>query len=70
MNLLNHSESIRNTLLLLAIAASAAESTPGVTATRGIAWSVEGKPNYRNDANLKDRDPGAFKMYAVPLPKP
>jgi hypothetical protein len=45
------------------------ESTPGVTATRGMAWIVEGKLNYRNDANLKDKDPGAFKMYAVPLPK-
>jgi sugar lactone lactonase YvrE len=46
------------------------ESTPGVTATRGTAWIVEGKLNYRNDANLKDKDPGSFKMYAVPLPKP
>ncbi|HEY7339152.1 MAG TPA: hypothetical protein VH639_29965 [Bryobacteraceae bacterium] len=45
------------------------ESTPGVTATRGMAWVVEGKLNYRNDAALKDKDPGTFKMYAVPLPK-
>jgi sugar lactone lactonase YvrE len=45
------------------------ESTPGVTATRGTAWIVEGKLNYRNDPNLKDKDPGSFKMYAVPLPK-
>jgi sugar lactone lactonase YvrE len=45
------------------------ESTPGVTATRGMAWIVEGKLNYRNDAAFKDKDPGAFKMYAVPLPK-
>ena len=45
------------------------ESTPGVTATRGMAWIVEGKLNYRNDSNLKDKDPGEFKMYAVPLPK-
>ena len=45
------------------------ESTPGVTATRGMAWIVEGKLNYRNDAALKDKDPGTFKMYAVPLPK-
>jgi sugar lactone lactonase YvrE len=45
------------------------ESTPGVTATRGMAWIVEGKLNYRNDPALKDKDPGAFKMYAVPLPK-
>ena len=43
------------------------ESTPGVTATRGMAWVVEGKRNYRNDAALKDKDPGVFKMFAVPL---
>ena len=46
------------------------DSTPAVTATRGMAWIVEGKLNYRNDPNLKDKDPGTFKMYAVPLPKP
>jgi len=45
------------------------ESTPGVTATRGLAWIVEGKLNYRNDPKFKDQDPGLFKMYAVPLPK-
>ena len=45
------------------------DSTPGVTATRGMASIVEGKLNYRNDPNLKDKDPGEFKMYAVPLPK-
>ena len=45
------------------------ESTPGVTATRGMAWIVEGKLNYRNDPKFKDKDPGLFKMYAVPLPK-
>ena len=45
------------------------ESTPGVTATRGMAWVVEGKLNYRNDPAMKDKDPGTFKMYSVPLPK-
>lgn len=45
------------------------ESTPGVTATRGMAWIVEGKLNYMNDPAFKDKDPGLFKMYAVPLPK-
>jgi sugar lactone lactonase YvrE len=45
------------------------ESTPGVTATRGMAWIVEGKLNYRNDPKMKDKDPGQFKMFAVPLPK-
>jgi sugar lactone lactonase YvrE len=45
------------------------ESTPGVTATRGMAWIVEGKLNYRNDVALKGKDPGKFRMFAVPLPK-
>ncbi|MEO8096357.1 MAG: hypothetical protein ABI811_01555 [Acidobacteriota bacterium] len=45
------------------------QNTPAVTATKGMAWVVEGKLNYRNDAKLKDQDPGQFKMYAVPLPK-
>ena len=37
------------------------ESTPGVTATRGIAWIVEGKLNDQDDPKLKDKDPGLFK---------
>jgi len=45
------------------------ESTPAVTLTKGMAWIVEGKLNYRNDPNMKGKDPGLFKMYAVPLPK-
>jgi sugar lactone lactonase YvrE len=43
--------------------------TPAVTATRGMAWIVEGKLPYQNDPAYKDKDPGLFKMYAVPLPK-
>ena len=46
---------------------SGLEATPAVTATHGMAWIAEGKLNYRND--LKGKDPGQFKMYAVPLPK-
>jgi sugar lactone lactonase YvrE len=45
------------------------EATPAVTATRGMAWIAEGKLNYRNDPKFKDKDPGTFKIYAVPLPK-
>jgi sugar lactone lactonase YvrE len=45
------------------------EPTPGVTATKGMAWIVEGKLNYMSDGPMKDKDPGTFKMYAVPLPK-
>lgn len=48
---------------------SGLESTPAVTATRGMAWIAEGKLNYRSDPKLKDKDPGPFKMFAVPLPK-
>jgi hypothetical protein len=46
------------------------ESTPGVTATLGTAWIVEGKLNYMDDPKLKDKGPGAFKMYSVALPNP
>ena len=45
------------------------DSTPGVTATRGMAWIVEGKLGYMMDPAFKGKDPGAFKLYAVPLPK-
>jgi len=45
------------------------EMTPAVTATRGQAWIVEGKLPYMNDPAYKDKDPGTFKLYAVPLPK-
>lgn len=45
-------------------------STPAVTATKGMAWVAEGKLNYMQDPAMKDKDPGTFKMYAVPLPKP
>jgi len=48
---------------------SGLESTPAVTATRGMAWIAEGKLNYRSDPKLKDKDPGTFKIYAVPLPR-
>jgi sugar lactone lactonase YvrE len=48
---------------------SGLEATPAVTATRGMAWIAEGKLNYRNDPALKGKDPGTFKLYAVPLPK-
>jgi sugar lactone lactonase YvrE len=48
---------------------SGLESTPAVTATRGMAWIAEGKLNYRDDPKLKNTDPGTFKMYAVVLPK-
>jgi sugar lactone lactonase YvrE len=45
-------------------------STPGVTATKGMAWVVEGKLNYMQDPKMKDQDPGTFQMFGVPLPKP
>lgn len=44
-------------------------STPAVTATRGMAWVAEGKLNYMQDPAMKDKDPGTFKLYAVPLPQ-
>jgi sugar lactone lactonase YvrE len=48
---------------------SGLESTPAVTATRGMAWIAEGKLNYREDPKLKDKNPDPFKLYAVPQPK-
>jgi hypothetical protein len=45
---------------------SGLDGTTAVTATRGMAWIVEGKLEYR-DAPKKD--PGTFKMYAMPIPK-
>jgi hypothetical protein len=45
------------------------EGTPAVTATKGMAWIIEGKLEYQ-DGNKKDQDPGTFKLVAVPLPKP
>ena len=44
-------------------------NTPAVTATRGMAWVVEGKINLFLDEKERDKDPGTFKLYAVPLPK-
>ncbi len=44
-------------------------STPAVTAARGMAWVAEGKLNYMQDPAMKDKDPGTFKLYAVPLPR-
>ena len=43
-------------------------SPSGVTSTKGMAWIAEGKLNYRNDPALKDKNPGSFKLYAVPSP--
>jgi sugar lactone lactonase YvrE len=48
---------------------SGLESTPAVTAARGLAWVAEGKLNYRDDPALKDKNPDPFKLYGVPLPK-
>jgi hypothetical protein len=45
------------------------DSTPGVTATRGMAWIVEGKLGYMMDPAFKGKDPGTFRLVAVPLPK-
>lgn len=44
-------------------------STPGVTLAKGVAWVCAGKLNYMNDPNFKDKDPGEFHLFGVPLPK-
>lgn len=38
-----------------------------VTRVGGNAWVLEGKLDYLNDPKLKDKDPGPFKAYAVPI---
>ena len=43
------------------------QATPATTATKGMAWVVEGKQDYRN-GNNKGKDPTPFKLYAVELP--
>ena len=42
-------------------------ATPATTATKGMAWVVEGKQDYRNGKN-KGQDPTPYKLYAVKLP--
>jgi hypothetical protein len=34
-----------------------------------MAWIAEETLNYGNDPQFKDKDPGTFRIYAVPLPK-
>ena len=40
------------------------QATPATTFTKGMAWVVEGKQDYRNGKN-KGQDPTPFKLYAV-----
>ena len=42
-------------------------ATPAATATKGMAWVVEGKQDYRTGKN-KGQDPTPYKLYAVKLP--
>jgi sugar lactone lactonase YvrE len=42
--------------------------TPGVTVTKGMGWTIEGKLRQR-DANNPDADKGPFRLFPVALPK-
>jgi len=42
--------------------------TPGVTVTKGMGWTIEGKLRQR-DPNNPDADKGPFRLFPVPLPK-
>jgi sugar lactone lactonase YvrE len=42
--------------------------TPGVTVTKGMGWTIEGKLRQR-DANNPDADKGPFRLFPVSLPK-
>jgi sugar lactone lactonase YvrE len=69
MSIVTFAASDKDTVVLQTLKEGLAP-TPAVTSTKGMAWIIEGKLNYRSDPKLKDQDPGPFKMYAVPLPKP
>ena len=45
------------------------ESTPGVTATRGMAWIVEGKLNYRNDRGVQGQRSWPIQNVRGPVAK-
>src|SRR3984885_9157160 len=66
MSLVTFTGDKMNTVVLTTLKEVTA-STPAVTATKGMAWVAEGKLNYAQDPAMKDKDPGTFKMYAVPL---
>jgi sugar lactone lactonase YvrE len=42
--------------------------TPGVTVTKGMGWTIEGKLRQR-DANNPDADKGPFRLFPVSIPK-
>jgi sugar lactone lactonase YvrE len=42
--------------------------TPGVTVTKGMGWTIEGKLRQR-DANNPDADKGPFRLFPVSLPQ-
>ena len=42
--------------------------TPGVTVTKGMGWTIEGKLRQREASN-PDADKGPFRLFPVPLPK-
>ncbi len=43
------------------------QSSPGVTLIGNTAYAVEGKINYLFDAQLRGKDPGPFKVIAIPI---
>jgi len=44
------------------------QSPPAVTLVGNTVYALEGKIGYLIRPELKGKDPGAFKAYAVPLP--
>ena len=44
------------------------DTTPAVTVTQGMGWTIEGKLRQR-DAKNPDADKGPFRLFPVPLPK-
>jgi sugar lactone lactonase YvrE/mono/diheme cytochrome c family protein len=46
------------------------QSSPGVTRVGNTAYAVEGKIGYLVDPKLRSKDPGEFRIIAIPLPAP
>jgi hypothetical protein len=46
---------------------SGLQSSPGVTQVGSTAYAIEGKIGYLIDPALKGKDPGPFKVTAIPL---
>lgn len=45
------------------------DGVTAVTVVHGVAWAAEGKLRYWEDTRFMGKDPGPFKLIAIPLSK-